>query len=383
MRGHCSRACDGPTAARRWRFDGGEARQDTLSGVLLDRSMSHGHSTATSSSGRTPRLTIVIPTVNRATLVVRAVESALAQTYPDLEIIVSNNGSTDGTREVLERFSGAPRLRILHRDTTIPANPHGNSLLDEARGEFFVGLSDDDWLEPEFAARAVAMFDRRPDLSFVWTGCHIHYADVVVPARTGPPVETGPEFLAAFLAGSRNICWCACVTRTSDLRRIGPIPTDVFCGDMFYWTKLAARGHVGCVPEPVSHYVCYRDGGDGIAGGAPVAAWAAEMNRWTTDMLETCEQAGLGSRRLAAVRREALDFVARSSSNQFAWNALRGVRRTALLGSVPACFPYLRGGYLKNWIRVIAALVAPRALLRDRLLAEARRRAKAARVPEP
>jgi glycosyltransferase involved in cell wall biosynthesis len=326
----------------------------------------------------TPRLTIVIPTVNRASLVCRALDSALAQTYPDIEIIVSNNGSTDGTRAVLERYAGAPRLRILHRDSTIPANPHGNFLLEEARGEFFVGLSDDDWLEPEFVARAVKLFDRQPGLSLVWTGCDIHYADIVVPAKTGPEVEAGPEFLAAFLAGLRSICWCACVTRTADLRRIGPIPTDVFCGDMFYWTKLASRGTVGCVPGSLSHYLCYRDGGDGIAGGAPVVAWATEMRRWATDMVESCERAGLDARTVAAARHEALDFVARSSSNQFAWNALRGVRRTALLGSVPACFPFLRGGYLKNWIRVIGSIAAPRWLLRSRLLAEVARRARGA-----
>ncbi|MFI5181363.1 MAG: glycosyltransferase family A protein [Thermoanaerobaculia bacterium] len=344
--------------------------------------MNGDRSTTTVSPRGTPRLTIVIPTVNRASLVGRALDSALAQTYPDVEIIVSNNGSTDGTRAVLDRFAGAPRVRVLHRDSTIPANPHGNFLLEEARGEFFVGLSDDDWLEPGFAASAVAMFDRQPGLSFVWTGCDIHYADIVVPARTGPTVESGTEFLSAFLAGFRNICWCACVTRTADLRRIGPIPTDVFCGDMFYWTKLASGGLVGCVQEPLSHYVCYRDGGDGIAGGAPVVAWAAEMKRWATDMVESCEGAGLDARTVAAVRREALDFVARSTSNQFAWNALRGARKASLLGSVSACFPFLRGGHLKNWIRVVASIVAPKWLLRSRILAEARRRAMVAHAPE-
>lgn len=333
-----------------------------------------------SSDGAVPRLTIVIPTVNRQHLVGRAVESAIAQTFPSLEIIVSNNGSTDGTRGLLERFAGVPRVRIVNRESTIPANPHGNRLIAEACGEFFVGLSDDDWLEPEFAARAIAMFDSRPGLSFVWTGCNIHYADIVVPARTGPPVETGPAFLAALLAGDRNVCWCACVTRTADLRRIGPIPTDVFCGDMFYWTKLAAKGPVGCVQEPVSHYVCYRDGGDGIAGGAKVLPWAAEMRRWTTDMLRTCEEAGMDARTTFALRREARDFVARSSSNQFAWNALRGAGKMSLLGTVPACFPFLRGGYLKNWIGVIASIVAPRWLLRNRLLAEAARRARGERA---
>lgn len=326
-----------------------------------------------------PRLTICIPTVNRASLVGRAIDSALAQTYPDIEIIVSNNGSTDGTRAVLDRYRD-PRLRILHHAETISVSAHANFLLQSIQGEFVSALSDDDFIEPEFAARVMDLIDRFPRLSFVYTGCHLHYGDVIVPARVGPKVETGPEFLAAFLEGRLDVCWCACVTRTEDLRKIGPVPEGIICGDMYYWTKLAAEGSVGCVQEPVSHYVCYRDGGDGIAGGAPILPWAQEMRRWMTDMLRACEEAGMDVRTTSALRREALDFVARSSSNQFVWNALRGAGKTSLLGTVPACFPFLRGGHLKNWIRVVASIVAPRWLLRNRLLAEAARRARRARI---
>lgn len=98
------------------------------------------------------------------------------------------------------------------------------------------------------------------------------------PREDGSARGDGPAFLVAFLAGDRNIRWCACVTRTSDLRRIGPIPTDVFCEDMFYWTKLAAMGDVGCVSDELSHYVWYRDGGTNISSGATLAEWTMEAN---------------------------------------------------------------------------------------------------------
>jgi hypothetical protein len=332
---------------------------------------------STVDSAERPQLTIVIPTVNRAALVGRAVESALAQTYGSVEIIVSNNGSTDETRAVLAKYEGAPRLRIVHRPATIPATDHGNLLVAESRGRFFLGLSDDDWLEPEFASRVMTLFERRPDLSFVWTGCWIHYGDVLMPAITGPEVETGTEFLAAFLAGTRNVCWCACVTRTDDLRRIGPIPRGVVCGDMFLWTKIAALGPVGCVAEPLAHYVSYREKTDGMSMSTPILEWAADTQRWVRDILATCKSAENPPMTEEQLDRNARRFLARSTANQFIWRALRGEKRLALLRTIRPALPYLESYDRTPWIRVIASLAAPKWLLRNRMLSEARRRARA------
>lgn len=325
-----------------------------------------------------PRLTIAIPTVNRASLVTRAIDSALAQTFPSIEILVSNNGSKDETRSVLERYEGTPKLRILQREATIPAGEHGNLLIREARGEFFLGLSDDDWIEPRFAETVLDFYDRHPEVSFVWTGCSLHYADIETPAKTGPEIEDGGEFLAAFLAGERNPCWCAVVSRTADLRRLGPQPPEVICGDMFYWTKLAARGKIGCVAAPLSHYVCFRDHSDGEAGGSSVLAWAADTRRWVDDIVASCEGSGAGPAR-KDLRRHAAQFLFRSTANQFVWQALRGVSRASLLSSVRPALRYLHGPDPSPWIRVVAALIAPRWLLRQRMLAEARRRARESR----
>jgi len=326
-----------------------------------------------------PRLTIVIPTLNRSALVGRAVDSALAQTFPDLEILVSDNGSTDDTPRVLARYQNAPRVRLLRRDITIPATDHGTLLVDESRGELFLGLSDDDWLEPDFAAKVVALYDKHPDVAFVWTGCVMHYGGAAMPALVGPEIESGTAFLSAFLAGQRNPCWCACVTRTEDLRRIGPIPSDVICGDMFYWTKIAARGDVGCIGEALSHYVVYRDASDSHAGGSSVLAWAADTRRWVNDIVATiaAKSGGFAPR---DVQRDAKTFLARSTANQFIWQALRGRRRASLLRSLGEARPFLRGAGLTAWMRVLAALAAPRWLLRGSMMAAARRRGQEAQA---
>lgn len=327
-------------------------------------------------------LTIVIPTINRAELVCRAIDSALAQTCEDIEIIVSNNGSTDETRVVLDRYSD-PRLRIFHLDTTIPAWAHGNFLMGQARSELFLGLSDDDFLEPEFAASVVDLFARHPSIAFAYTGCHIHYADVSVLARTGPEVERGPDFIASFLAGRRDVCWCACVTRTSMLRRIGPIPPGFIFGDMFYWTKLAFQGDVGCVEATLSHYIAFRDSGDNITGGTPVVAWANEVQSLVDEMVEGYRQAERDPKLTGRVRRDGEAFLARSTADQFVWNALRGMSRTRIIRAILPSLPFLKHGPLSLWIRVVASLAAPRSLLRSRVLAAARRKAEELRRTHP
>jgi glycosyltransferase involved in cell wall biosynthesis len=320
-----------------------------------------------------PRLTIAIPTLNRASLLGRAIESALAQTSPDIEILVSDNASTDDTPRVLERFAGRG-LRTFRQPTTINAARHGTFLMQQARGEFFLGLSDDDYLEPEFAAEVLALFDSHPELSFVYTGCYVHYEDTQVPAVVGPPIESGPDFLMAHYNGLREVSWCACVTRVKDLLEIGPQPDDRTLGDMFFWTKLAFRGPVGCVSRTLSHYILLRppDLNDNISHATSVASWACESRLLTDETLESARRAGLGDDYLTRFRAASRRHVARSAANQFIWRRIRGASIIKALTWIPESVPYLNMN-LPVIARIGAALLLPRSVLRSRLLRGAHR----------
>ncbi|HYU44754.1 MAG TPA: glycosyltransferase family 2 protein [Terriglobales bacterium] len=320
-----------------------------------------------------PRLTIAILTFNRADLVGRAIESALAQTLPDIEILVSDNGSTDETPSVLARYSD-PRLRSFRHDTTMPVARHGQFLIDQARGEFLLGLSDDDYLEPQFAAEILAALDRNPDAAFAYTGCAVHYEDIQVPALVGPPLESGADFLLNHYSGRRELSWCACVTRVRDLRELGPQPEDRIVGDMFYWTKIAFRGPVVCVPQILSHYILLRPQArnDNISHGTSPLLWAREA-RWMVDeVMEASRKAGAGSEYLSNLESEARRHVARSAANQFVWTRIRGASLPDALRWSIDCLPYLSF----TWpvvTRIGAALLVPPAMLRSTLLKSASR----------
>jgi glycosyltransferase involved in cell wall biosynthesis len=322
-----------------------------------------------------PRLTVAIPTVNRARLLGRAIESALAQTSPDIEIIVSDNGSTDDTPAVVAAYAGRG-LRTFRHASTMPATKHGQFLIEQARGEFFVGLSDDDFLEPGFAAEVLGLFDRHPELSFVYTGCAIHYEDCQVPTVVGAAVETGAAFLAAHYADQREVCWCACVTRVRDLLELGPQPEGCIIGDMFYWTKLALRGSVGCVPRVLSHYLLLRPQNDNVSHGTPPLLWARESQLLADNVIESSCRAGADSNYLSRLQSDSRRHIARSTANQFVWTRLRGASRAQVWNSMAGCLPYL------SWSpivlsRLAAALVLPRKVLRRLLLSGAARLSRA------
>jgi len=324
-----------------------------------------------------PRLTIAIPTLNRADLLPRAIESALVQTSRDIEILVSDNGSTDETRQVIQRFEGRG-VRTFSHARTMSAAQHGTFLMHQAQGEFFLGLSDDDYIEPEFAAEVIALFDCHPELSFVYTGCAVHYEDCQVPAIVGPSVESGMDFIGAHYADRREVSWCACVTRVKDLREIGPQPDDRSIGDMFFWTKLAFRGSVGCVPRILSHYILLRPQkqNDNVSHGTAVPAWGRESATLAREAFAAARGAGASATYLAQLRRNSRRHVARSVANQFVWTRVRGTSAFKALSWLPACVPLLCFG-LDIWMRLAAALLLPRSLLRSLLLRGAARLAKA------
>jgi len=323
-------------------------------------------------SQRAPRLTIVIPTVNRPHLVGRAVESALAQTAQDIEILVSDNGSKDETQDVLHKYRD-PRLRMLRRETTIPATAHGNYIIGEqVRGELVLALSDDDYLEPQMVERVLDLFDRRPDLSFVYTGCWVHYGPETFPALTGPEVESGTDFIAAYFAEKREVYWCACVTRIADLRAIGPMPDGLIFGDFFYWMRLVFKGNVGCVPAPLSHYTFMTDN---VSSTTPVFRWASEIRMRADEVIDAYDKSCNDPGKTRKMRRLCARLVARSAANQFVWNATRNAGTPTLVRTVRECLPFF-AGEPSAWPRVALALIFPPPLLKAMIHRAARRRAK-------
>jgi hypothetical protein len=117
---------------------------------------------------QTPLVTIGIPTYNRAWRLERAVRSALAQDYPNLEVVVSDNASPDDTQETLQRLDSDSRLRWERQERNLGHAKNFARVFEMARGELFMWLSDDDWLDLGYVSACAGRLAEDHSLALVW-----------------------------------------------------------------------------------------------------------------------------------------------------------------------------------------------------------------------
>jgi glycosyltransferase involved in cell wall biosynthesis len=117
----------------------------------------------------TPLVSIVVPTFNRAYCLIETIESALAQTYRNIEILIIDDGSTDESEKlILDKYSNDSRLRYIYQNNSgvSAARNHGIRL---ARGEFIALLDSDDLWEPWKLELQVAALTQLPEVGMIWT----------------------------------------------------------------------------------------------------------------------------------------------------------------------------------------------------------------------
>ncbi|MEW6264116.1 MAG: glycosyltransferase [Thermodesulfobacteriota bacterium] len=192
-----------------------------------------------------PLVSVIIPTFNRAKLVVRAVASVLGQTFSDFELIVVDDGSTDGTDRALERFAG--RIVYLFQEHA-GVSAARNRGLAEATGSLIAFLDSDDYWQPEKLARQVRFFTDHPEALICQTE-EVWY-------RQGRRVNPGQRHRKpsgdVFLPSLR-LCLVspsAVMMRRSLFDRVGVFDEDLpACEDYDLWLRVSARYPVHLLSE--------------------------------------------------------------------------------------------------------------------------------------
>jgi len=122
----------------------------------------------------TPRLSIGLPVYNGERYLAEAVESLLAQTYQNFELIISDNASSDGTEGICRRYvAHDPRVIFIRQPRNLGCVPNHNFVLGQARGELFKWASHDDIYAPKLLQRCVEALDTHPEAVLSHTGTSI------------------------------------------------------------------------------------------------------------------------------------------------------------------------------------------------------------------
>lgn len=117
-----------------------------------------------------PRVSLGLPVFNGERFLAQAIDSILSQTFTDFELIITDNASTDATREIAELYSRSDdRIRYLRNPANIGAGPNFDRAFAESTGEYFKWVAHDDLHHPEFLERTVAILDERADAVVAYT----------------------------------------------------------------------------------------------------------------------------------------------------------------------------------------------------------------------
>jgi glycosyltransferase involved in cell wall biosynthesis len=192
-----------------------------------------------------PTVTIGIPTYNRADKFLRsAIDSALGQTWEDIEIIVSDNCSTDDTPEIVAGYSD-PRIRYVRQQTNIGPNNNFNFCVENARGHYFLLFPDDDQIDPDMIEACMDVANGDTGIGVIRTGTRLIDGEGRF-IRDVPNQAAGLSYEAFFrgwMRGQFTSYVCSTLFNTEMLREAGGFqsPHGLF-QDLIAVARLVARG---------------------------------------------------------------------------------------------------------------------------------------------
>jgi glycosyltransferase involved in cell wall biosynthesis len=212
-----------------------------------------------------PKVSVVIPTFNRAVMLERALRSAVEQSLQDIEIIVSDNASTDATAEVLASFDDP---RIVHDRMERNIGLHGNLTRSLWLGTapYLAFLHDDDVFYPRNVELKAAFFDANPSVGAVYSPIDVVDGqgrtiahDVSYGGRVEPGIERGPDYLRRIAPRMGLNDFTATMVRRRDIQGECFTVDDGNSCDLGFWMRLALHSDFGFIDEVLSCRLLHED----------------------------------------------------------------------------------------------------------------------------
>jgi len=189
------------------------------------------------------KYTIFLPVKNGGKYLPLCVESILAQTYRDFELVILENQSTDGTALWLQDLEGMDtRVKVLPSATNLSIEDNWSRILSAPKNKYMTIIGHDDLLEPDFLAEINSLIESEPEANLYLTHFKLidSAGDLIRYCKPIPKYETAAEFLAARLVGIRDSFGTGYVMRSEHYNQFGGIPSfsHLLYADDALWLNL-------------------------------------------------------------------------------------------------------------------------------------------------
>lgn len=293
-------------------------------------------------------VSVVIPSYNHARYLRRAVESVLAQDYPDIEIVMVNDGSTDDTRSVAESvIADNPEATIRFVDQLRQGAPLArNAGVAASAGDYLLLLDVDDTIESSMITETAREMDADPKCGIVYTYTR-HRVDPENPpkSRVGEEyVQEYPDYdFAQWVQRNPQLDSCSLIRREA-FDAVGGLDPDQYAEDLDLWLGITKRGwRARLVPKPLFNY--WHHGGQRESD----ESWMRPIElRWQLihkhpELYDEAERLFVSSLMLASVAADVSDFAGTlsvSAESGFDWitvSSQAGLLRDKYVGLLGEC----------------------------------------------
>jgi glycosyltransferase involved in cell wall biosynthesis len=204
-----------------------------------------------------PLVSVIIPTYNHAQFVTQAVDSVLAQTYPNVEVVVVDDGSTDQTRDLLSRYEG--QINYIYQENKGLSAARNTGIL-AAHGDYLLFLDADDLVPPNKLELQVPYLESRSDFGLVYSGWQYINEDGTQVLGEARPKKQG-QLLKDLLRGTFFCIPGAALIRRECFERVGLFDEALRAEeDTDMWVRLARAGYAfGYVDQCLFQYRIRQD----------------------------------------------------------------------------------------------------------------------------
>ena len=205
-----------------------------------------------------PHFSVIIPLYNKAPYIRKTVESVLGQTFGDFELIIVDNGSNDGSSEIVSQFND-PRLSVHRMEENVGVSNARNIGVELSSAPYVTFLDADDWWESTFLEEMKGLIERHPNAGIYGTGYYI----VKNGKKRVAPIGVKEDFIEGEINYCRVYAKTLCMPLTSItvamprtiFDELGGFPPNIKLGeDFILWVHVALKHPVVLLNKPLSNY---------------------------------------------------------------------------------------------------------------------------------